>query len=160
MWAYNPQVALMPPAKLWRIPRDDPPDQLFTLEVWGGERQSPTKKSAFRDRLHGFCKDFERLHAEGVHAKDQEHNERLAVEINALRAELLKCKQELDRENQKRQRLARELENLEDFLEGFGGRPGSLKANLQSVAMQMVMCDFVDFVCVVQPPDERNNQSS
>ena len=25
----------MPPAKLWRIPRDDPPDQLFTLEVWG-----------------------------------------------------------------------------------------------------------------------------
>ena len=94
------------------------------------------------------------MHVEGVHTKVQEHNERLAVEITALRTELLKCKQELDRENQERQRLARELENLEDFLEGFGGRPGSLKAKLQSVAMQMVMCDFVDFECVVQPPDE------
>ena len=109
--------------------------------------------------MHGFCKDFERLHAEGVHSKVQEQNERLTVEITALRAELLECKQGLDREKQERQRLAHELENVQDFLDGFGGRPGALNElvdpeDLQGVAMQMVMRDFVDFVCVVQPPNE------
>ena len=82
--------------------------------------------AAFRDRLRGLCEDFERLHAEGVHSKVQEQNERLTVEITVLRAELLECKQELDREKQESQCLAHELENVEDFLEGFGGRPGAL----------------------------------
>ena len=46
--------------------------------------------------MHGFCEDFERLHAEGVHSKVQEQNERLTVEITALRAERLECTQGLD----------------------------------------------------------------
>ena len=60
-----------------------------------------------------------------------------------MRARLLECKQELDREKQERQHLAHELENLGDFLEGFGGRPGALNEmveDLQDVAMQIVMC--------------------
>ena len=75
--------------------------------------------TAFRKRLRGLCEDFERLHTEGIHSKVQEQNERLTVEITALRAELLECKRELDREKQERQWLAHELENLEDFLDAL-----------------------------------------
>ena len=53
--------------------------------------------------------------------RSRNKSERLTVEITALRAELLECKQELDRERQGRQSLAHELENLEDFIEGLGG---------------------------------------
>ena len=65
----------------------------------------------------------------------------------------------VDGGKQERQRLAHELENLEDFIEGFGGRPGALNElvdpeDLQGVAMQVVMRDFVNFVCVVQPRNE------
>ena len=68
------------------------------------------------------------MHAEGVHSKVQEQIERLTVEITALRAELLKCKQELDREKQESQRNAHELEAFDDFDEGSGGRPGAREA--------------------------------
>ena len=74
-----------------------------------------------------------------------------------MRARLLECKQELDREKQERQHLAHELENLGDFLEGFGGRPGALNEmveDLQDVAMRIVMHDFADFECLVQAPNE------
>ena len=92
-------------------------------EKWGGEGDGEGKvgesgragrmgRGGGFDRLRGLCEDFERLHAEGVHSKVQEQNERLTVEITALRAELLECKQELDREKQERQHLAHELENL------------------------------------------------
>ena len=71
-----------------------------------------------------------------------------------MRAELLECKQELDREKQE---SAHELGNLWYFIEGIGGRPGALNDLADPEDLQMHvrnMHDFEDFVCVVQPPNE------
>ena len=58
----------------------------------------------------------------------------------------LSCKQELDYEQQERQRLAHELVKLADFVEGVGGRPGAMNKfveDTQGDSMQMVMHDVV-----------------
>ena len=58
----------------------------------------------------------------------------------------LSCKQELDYEQQERQRLAHELVKLADFVEGVGGRPGApnkLVEDPQGDSMQMAMHDVV-----------------
>ena len=69
-------------------------------KVGGGrirEDKADGERRRVRDRLRGLCEDFERLPAEGVHSKVQEQNERLTVEITALRAKLLESRNWIER---------------------------------------------------------------